>query len=143
MEQTNVHMPNSLSSILRMKRFGNKISTTGTPINENLVQKLNVKVQNMFRQNTTKNTEPAIFLKGVSSIDLSNLLAFMYTGEVTLYEAITKAYFRNKKNSKQGSQNVRSNSKHELLFLTIESKDEPRISKGNCRRNFEISGRTT
>ena len=29
MEQTNVHMPNSLSSILRMKRFGNKISTTG------------------------------------------------------------------------------------------------------------------
>ena len=43
--------------------------------------------RDMFRQNTTKNTEPAIFLKGVSSIDLSNLLAFMYNGEVNVSKA--------------------------------------------------------
>lgn len=42
--------------------------------------------RDMFRQNPTK-AEPAIFLKGVSSIDLSNLLDFMYNGEVNVSKA--------------------------------------------------------
>jgi len=42
--------------------------------------------RDMFRQNTTQG-EPMIFLKGVSPIDLSNLLDFMYNGEVNVSKA--------------------------------------------------------
>merc|ERR1712150_305780 len=42
--------------------------------------------RDMFRQNTTQG-EPTIFLKGVSPIDLSNLLDFMYNGEVNVSKA--------------------------------------------------------
>lgn len=51
--------------------------------------------RDMFRQNkkTQAQQEILLLLKGVSSIDLSNLLEFMYNGEVNVSKANLNSFF--------------------------------------------------